>query len=318
MPPRSCSGDELLDALTAPVEPSFAGELVVVTAPCTEPDPARIGHAVTRLATLPCVVVGGPAELADVAEVDGAIDDIVATFDAAPIASAALALHLRAADRRSIADGLVAESALYSALQAGPEYAAWRSSVPRRNRQDAASRVGVERIGDELRLTLIRAAARNALDRQMRDELLDALAVAEADPDLSVVLCAEGPDFCAGGDLDEFGTSPDPATAHGVRLTRSIGAVLARLAGRTTVHLHGACIGSGIELAAFSRRVVAAPSTVVALPELRMGLIPGAGGTVSLPVRIGRHRTAWLALSGRTLDATTALSQHLVDEIDLF
>ena len=49
---------------------------------------------------------------------------------------------------------------------------------------------------------------------------------------------------------------------------------------------------------------------------MRLGLIPGAGGTVSLPRRIGRHRTAYLALSGATIDATTAMSWGLVDAID--
>jgi enoyl-CoA hydratase/carnithine racemase len=60
---------------------------------------------------------------------------------------------------------------------------------------------------------------------------------------------------------------------------------------------------------------VARPDTVIGLPEVAMGLIPGAGGTVSLPRRIGRHRTAWLALTGRTIDAPTAREWGLVDEI---
>jgi enoyl-CoA hydratase/carnithine racemase len=51
------------------------------------------------------------------------------------------------------------------------------------------------------------------------------------------------------------------------------------------------------------------------LPELAMGLIPGAGGTVSLPRRIGARRTAELALSGEPIDATTALDWGLIDEI---
>ena len=63
-------------------------------------------------------------------------------------------------------------------------------------------------------------------------------------------------------------------------------------------HVHGACMGSGIELAAFCDTVVAAGDTKVALPEIGLGLVPGAGGTVSLTRRIGRLRTAWLAFSG--------------------
>jgi enoyl-CoA hydratase/carnithine racemase len=88
------------------------------------------------------------------------------------------------------------------------------------------------------------------------------------------------------------------------------------LSRRIVVHLHGACFGSGIELPAFADRVVARPDTRIALPEVRLGLIPGAGGTVSLPRRIGRHRTAYLALSGSTIDAGTAMAWGLVDAID--
>ncbi|MGH7287034.1 MAG: enoyl-CoA hydratase/isomerase family protein, partial [Myxococcota bacterium] len=57
------------------------------------------------------------------------------------------------------------------------------------------------------------------------------------------------------------------------------------------------------------------PSAFFVLPEVGMGLVPGAGGTVSLPRRIGRQRTAWLALSGRRLPAEEARALGLVDEI---
>jgi len=61
--------------------------------------------------------------------------------------------------------------------------------------------------------------------------------------------------------------------------------------------------------------VVAAEDTEIALPEVSLGLVPGAGGTVSLPRRIGRLRTAWLAFSGWPIDAVTARAWGLVDEI---
>jgi enoyl-CoA hydratase/carnithine racemase len=60
---------------------------------------------------------------------------------------------------------------------------------------------------------------------------------------------------------------------------------------------------------------VARPDATFRLPEIAMGLVPGAGGTVSLPRRIGRERTAWLALSGQAIDAPTALDWGLVDTI---
>lgn len=90
---------------------------------------------------------------------------------------------------------------------------------------------------------------------------------------------------------------------------------MAAVADRTTAYIHGVVVGSGIELAAFAHRVVADPTTLVSLPEVRLGLIPGAGGTVSLPRRIGRHSTALLALGRSTIDVDTALVWGLVDEI---
>ena len=131
-----------------------------------------------------------------------------------------------------------------------------------------------------------------------------------------VVLDGAGPSFCSGGDLAEFGTLPDPATAHLVRLTRSPARLLAELGPRLEVRLHGACIGAGIEMAAFAGRVIAHIDAVISLPEVGLGLIPGAGGTVSLPRRIGRHRTAELALGGGPIDAPTAQKWGLVDAID--
>jgi hypothetical protein len=269
--------------------------------------------AIERLGATPCVVIGragwsAPGLVDAIARDDRDLDAIIATVERAPLAATALALLLRhGAD-------LVTESATYSALQAGPEFRAWRDATPLR-RRDAPTRptVAVERDGDELRVELDRPEVRNALGVQMRDELLDALAIADADPDLHVTISGRGPAFCAGGDLDEFGTFPDPATAHLIRLERSIGAVVARLADRTTVQLHGASYGSGIELAAFAGRVIAHPATTIALPELGLGLVPGAGGTVSLPARIGRHRTALLALTRQPIDAPTALAWGLVD-----
>ena len=118
----------------------------------------------------------------------------------------------------------------------------------------------------------------------MRDGLAEALLFAATDPTIvEVVLTGAGPSFSSGGDLDEFGTFPDPAASHLVRLTRSPARLLARVADRVVTHLHGACMGAGIELAAFGHRVEAEPDTLIALPELALGLVPGAGGTVSLP-----------------------------------
>jgi hypothetical protein len=318
------SAADLLDRLAAPsldedlVDP---GGVVVVLGP--EPPPS-VDELARRVGTLPVVLVGTPAlrPVADVvpeAEVD--LEAVIATVERTPLAATALVLLLRHGDGRSVGAGLVAESAVYSTLQGGPEFAAWRAG--RGRGREARPRppeegpvVLARRDGARLEIRLNRPARRNALSSRMRDEWLEALAVAALDDAVSEVhLSGEGPAFCSGGDLDEFGTFPDPATAHVVRLGRSIGAALDALRDRVVAHLHGACVGSGIELPAFAGRVRAAPGTEIALPEVGFGLVPGAGGTVSLPRRIGRHRTALLALTGRTIDAGTALGWGLVDEL---
>jgi hypothetical protein len=247
--------------------------------------------------------------------VAAAIEQISATLDENPVAGTALALLMRSSAGLPVPEALIAESATYSALQEGTEFRRWRSGRPARPPEPGTDRVLVERAGRELRVTLSRPARRNAVDWRMRDALAGALAIAAADPGLQVVLRGAGPDFCAGGDLDEFGSRPDPAAAHLIRLTRSPAALLHRLAARTIACLHGSCLGAGVELPAFASRVVAAEDSLLGLPELRLGLVPGAGGTVSLPRRIGRWRTAYLALSGHLLGAAEALGWGLVDEV---
>ncbi|HVT34396.1 MAG TPA: enoyl-CoA hydratase/isomerase family protein, partial [Nevskiaceae bacterium] len=76
-----------------------------------------------------------------------------------------------------------------------------------------------------------------------------------------------------------------------------------------------ACIGSGAEFPAFAAHVTASEDAWFQLPELDFGLIPGAGGTVSIARRVGRQRTAWLVLSGKRIDAQRALDWGLVDRV---
>jgi hypothetical protein len=288
------------------------------------PDPGEGTKDV--LSSLPFVVVGvttGEVEgqwldLCDVAvaEGDDALGRIEENLAQHPITATTLALLLRGQEHLSVGHGLITESSAYSVLQSGPEFAAWRAAHPVRAESDEGSRVRMDRDSDSLVLTMTRPHRLNALDAPMRDALVEALTVAAADPDIGrVEWRGEGRAFCAGGDLDEFGSRPDPAMAHLIRLERSVGRSLDRLKKRTVTYVHGACMGSGIELAAFTDTVVAAADTQIALPEIGLGLVPGAGGTVSLPRRIGRLRTAWLAFSGCTIDAETARSWGLVDEV---
>lgn len=172
------------------------------------------------------------------------------------------------------------------------------------------------RDGDVLHVTLNRPERRNAYGTQLRDALVEALHVALADESITrVVLDGAGPSFCAGGDLDEFGRTPDTATAHLIRTRGGAGRLVGRLADRVEVHLHGHCVGAGIEIPAFAGRVVAHPDTIFRLPEVSMGLIPGAGGTVSIPRRIGRWRAMHLFVTAAPVAAVRALEWGLVDEI---
>jgi len=281
--------------------------------------------------SLPFVVVGVThgavddrwLDLCDVTvdEGDASLDSIAQNIADHPITATTLALLLRGQQHLSVGEGLVAESAAYSVLQSGPEFSAWRGARTVRaagtEEDNGRVRVRVRRDGDVLSVTLARPDRLNALDAAMRDELVEALTLAAAAPDIArVELRGEGRAFCAGGDLDEFGRRSDPATAHLIRLERSIGRAIFQLDKPTVTYLHGACTGSGIELAAFTDWVVAASDTQIALPEIGLGLVPGAGGTVSLTRRIGRLRTAWLAFSGSTIDAATARTWGLVDELE--
>ena len=250
---------------------------------------------------------------------DEHLDEILATIDRHPIASTSLAILLRGIGSLSVERALAAESAVYSMLQSGPEFAAWRANRPAHEPAPSDERPAVtaDRVGDDLRIALDRPHRHNAFDRSMRDGLTEMLALAISDPSIArVTVSGRGPSFCSGGDLDEFGSFDDPATAHRTRLTRSPARLLHRLAERTTVHLHGNCMGAGIELPAFAGHVIAAPDAAISLPELGIGLIPGAGGTVSIPRRIGRQLTAYLALSQARISGRTAHQWGLVDELE--
>ncbi|MEY2420734.1 MAG: hypothetical protein QOI95_801 [Acidimicrobiaceae bacterium] len=234
-----------------------------------------------------------------------------------PIAAAALDVLLDANESVDVGSALVMESATYSTLQAGPEHQAWLAARSRRARPREADVVLVWSERGTLRLTLNRPHVRNAFDAAMREALLDGLVIATVDPSVErVVIDGAGANFCSGGDLDEFGTLDNPANAHLLRVERNVGRAVHDLRDRTTFIVHGACIGAGVEIPAFAGRVVARPDATFRLPEISMGLIPGAGGTVSIPRRIGRERFRSMALTGAMIDAATALSWGLVDEIE--
>ncbi len=276
--------------------------------------PGELAQAVDLgLTAAPSAADARTIAVPDVAE---ALGTLTQRFADTPVAALTYVWLLRQSAGLPVPAALTAESAAYSTLLAGPEFARWLAGRgPARAPDDRAHRVVSSRVGDVLHVRLDRPARRNAVDAAMRDALLAALAPAEWDENLLVEISGTGPAFSAGGDLDEFGSAPDPARAHVIRLGASVAEAVHRIRDRVTVRVHGTCLGAGFELPCFAGRVLAAPDTRLGLPELAMGLIPGAGGTVSVVRRAGRWRAAWLGLTGTRVDARTAHAWGLVDEV---
>jgi hypothetical protein len=289
---------------------SLAGPQVPVIGVASAPLPPEAAPLLEALTLT--IAPGGPGRT----WVEGDADQLLTSIRTFPQAAFTTTGLLRLTAQAGISEGLTAESMAYSMLLGGREFAAWRASRPRRVLpDDAEPPVLAERIGEVLHVQLNRPARRNAFSAGLRNGLLEALELAEADPSITLVqITGAGPSFCAGGDLDEFGSAEDLVAAHAVRLAASAGLAISRIAERVRPVLHGACVGAGIEVPSFAARVAAGPGTWFQLPELRMGLLPGAGGTVGITRRIGRWRTAYLALSGQAIDLETALSWGLVDE----
>jgi enoyl-CoA hydratase len=242
---------------------------------------------------------------------EGLIRQVVARPNAAAVA----VQLLRALDGVGVEQALTLESLAYGMLQGSAEHGDWLQG--RTARPSPPGRVLVTRDDAVLRITLDRPWARNAIGRTMRDELFEAFTVAANDPDIRrVELRSVGPVFSVGGDLEEFGVTRDPATSHWIRTQTLPAWPLSRRADILDVHIQGACVGAGLEMAAFAGRVTAAPAAWFQLPELAMGLIPGAGGCVSVARRIGRNRAALMLLSGRRINAATALDWGLIDAIE--
>jgi hypothetical protein len=251
---------------------------------------------------------------------EGAVADFVDAAAQCPTAALVAAQVVRAAEPLDPVPALDVESLAYSTLQGGPEFGRWLTARRASNRPlppAAIDPVLLDRVGDTLHITLNRPERRNAYGTALRDALVEALLLPILDNRIHrVILDGAGSSFCAGGDLDEFGHMHDAATAHLVRTRGGAGRLMAVLADRVEVRLHGYCVGAGIEIPAFASRVVARADTRLRLPEVAMGLIPGAGGTVSIPRRIGRWRALHLFVTGVEIDAAQALSWGLVDAIE--
>jgi len=255
------------------------------------------------------------ASLDILVEAPVSVDRLIDNIERAPLTAVALVQLLRSIERLDTERALTLESISLAMLQGSAEHARWLSdramSAP-----TASGQVHLERSDARLSITLDRPWASNAIDRAMRDDLYAAFTLAVLDPEISTLaLRSIGPAFSIGADLAEFGTTRDPATAHAIRMRTLPAWPLARFTGRIETHVQGACIGAGLELAAFATRLTASRSAWFQLPELAMGIIPGAGGCVSVTRRIGRQRAALMILSGRRINAETALAWGLIDAI---
>lgn len=246
-------------------------------------------------------------------------DRVAAAAAESPVAAMTLVGLTRIGERLTIPDRLVAESLAYSTLQHGAQFQAWLAGRERKTPAPEPNEppILIDRQAGELHLLLNRPQKRNAYSSAMRDALCEALTLATQDPTIErIVLAGKGANFSAGGDLDEFGEATDAGIAHAARTTRSAASLMHTLRDRIEVHLHGACVGAGIELPAFASHLRAHPDAFFILPEVRFGLIPGAGGTASILTRLGRLNLNYMALTGDRIDAQTALNWGLIDTID--
>ncbi|OYV82928.1 MAG: 3-hydroxyacyl-CoA dehydrogenase, partial [Acidiphilium sp. 21-68-69] len=150
----------------------------------------------------------------------------------------------------------------------------------------------------------------NALGHAVRTGLIEQLAAAEADASVRViVLACKGRTFSAGADITEFGKPPRAPGLHEVieRFDNCRKPVVAALFGTT--------LGGGLELALGCHYRVAVDSARMGLPEVKLGLLPGAGGTQRLPRLIGPEKAVAAIVSGKMIGAKAALADGLIDAI---
>lgn len=150
----------------------------------------------------------------------------------------------------------------------------------------------------------------NALGLDMRRGLLEAVDWAEAEQLDRVIVSGRGKVFCAGGDAREFDGPP---------LEPHLPDILNRIENSPVPWIaaaHGAALGGGLELMLACRYRIAAPGARLGLPEVTLGVVPGAGGTQRLPRLIGMEQALRLIPTGKAVDAEQALALGLINDID--
>jgi methylglutaconyl-CoA hydratase len=170
--------------------------------------------------------------------------------------------------------------------------------------------------GGAVRVTLSRPEAKNALSRALNLELLALAGELGADPAVrAVILTGAGDAFCAGADLKE--RRGVAAADSGPFIDAISGAIRAwaEMPKATIALINGAAFGGGLELALACDFRLAAASAVMGLSEVRLGIMPGAGGTQRLARLLGVARAKELVMTGRRIDAERALAIGLVSRV---
>jgi|SRR5579862_3764661 len=168
-------------------------------------------------------------------------------------------------------------------------------------------------------LSLNRPEVLNAYNVAMRDALVEALHAAADDPDVrAVVLRGNGPAFCSGGDVSEFGSAPSPTAARDIRWRRDVWGLLRSLPKPVIAAVHGYVVGGGFEMALLCDLCIAAENARFAYPETGLAMIPGVAGTQTTPRIIGTGRALDLILTGCWLTAEEAYHLGIVARIVAF
>jgi enoyl-CoA hydratase len=166
-------------------------------------------------------------------------------------------------------------------------------------------------------LTLNRPAVLNAVNLAMRDALWAALLALRDDPDLRVGVFRGAGEraFSAGADISEFGTAPSYVEARRARHDRDIWGLMLGITKPLVAALHGFAYGAGCELALCCDLRIAADDARFALPEVKLGYIPSAGGTQLLPRTVPPGVARELIYGGEPVDAARALAVGLVHRV---
>jgi 3-hydroxyacyl-CoA dehydrogenase len=167
-------------------------------------------------------------------------------------------------------------------------------------------------VGDNVRVISIDNPPVNGLGAAVRSHLLRELERALADAHVeAIVITGKGKMFSAGADIREFGKEPPPGTPS---LPKVIDAI-ERSAKPVVAAIHGVAAGGGLELALGCHARLASPDTRLGLPEVTLGIIPGAGGTQRLPRLTGIREALALITEGKLIPAAKARELGIVDDV---